>query len=83
MITKDFGQRVKELRNQTGLSQEKFALKIGMDRTYFASVEVGKRNIAICNISLKKMIDIFIMICYYIFRHYKSDTTAASFFETK
>lgn len=50
MITKDFGQRVKELRNQTGLSQEKFALKIGMDRTYYASVEAGKRNIALLNI---------------------------------
>ena len=50
MITKDFGQRVKELRNQTGLSQEKFALKIGMDRTYYASVEAGKRNIALQNI---------------------------------
>ena len=44
------GKRVKELRNQTGLSQEKFALKIGMDRTYYASVEAGKRNIALQNI---------------------------------
>ena len=33
-----------------GLSQEKFALQISMDRTYFASVEAGKRNIAIRNI---------------------------------
>ncbi len=57
MITKDFGQRVKELRNQTGLSQEKFALKIGMDRTYYASVEAGKRNIALQNI--KKIADGF------------------------
>jgi transcriptional regulator with XRE-family HTH domain len=38
-----------------GLSQEKFALEIGMDRTYFASVEAGKRNISICNI--KKIAD--------------------------
>ena len=50
MITVDLGNRIKELRQQTGLSQEKFALKIGMDRTYFASVEAGKRNIAINNI---------------------------------
>ena len=55
MITVDLGLRIKELRNKTGLSQEKFALKIGMDRTYFASVEAGKRNIAICNI--KKIAD--------------------------
>lgn len=57
MITKAFGQRLKELRQQTGLSQEKFALKIGMDRTYYASVEAGRRNIALENI--KKIADGF------------------------
>ena len=55
MITVDLGKRIREFRQQTGLSQEKFALKIGMDRTYFASVEAGKRNIAIVNI--KKIAD--------------------------
>lgn len=55
MIQKDFGDRVRELRTQTGLSQEKFALSIGMDRTYFSSVESGKRNISLCNI--KKIAD--------------------------
>lgn len=55
MITEDLGKRIRNLRMQTGLSQEKFALKIGMDRTYFASVETGKRNISICNI--KKIVD--------------------------
>lgn len=50
MITKRFGKRIKELRNATGLSQEKFALSIDMDRTYYASVESGKRNISINNI---------------------------------
>ena len=47
---KKFGQRIKELRIETGLSQEKFALKIEMDRTYFSSVEAGRRNISIFNI---------------------------------
>lgn len=50
MITKKLGQQIRTLRNKTGLSQEKFALSIGMDRTYFASVEHGKRNISIQNI---------------------------------
>ena len=50
MITEKIGNRIRELRIQTGLSQEKFAQKIGMDRTYFASVELGKRNISIVNI---------------------------------
>jgi len=50
-IKKKFGNRCKELRIATGLSQEKFAISIGMDRTYYASVEAGRRNIAIINIS--------------------------------
>lgn len=49
-IAQALGQRIKDLRTQMGLSQEKFALQINMDRTYFASVEAGKRNIAIRNI---------------------------------
>ncbi len=50
MITEKIGTRIRELRKETGLSQEKFAAKIGMDRTYFASVELGKRNISIVNL---------------------------------
>ena len=50
MIQKNFGLAIKKLREETGLSQEKFALSIGMDRTYYASVEAGKRNISIQNI---------------------------------
>ena len=50
MIIDRFGERVRELRMQTNLSQEKFALQINMDRTYFASVESGKRNISLENI---------------------------------
>ena len=49
------GQNIKKFRLTTGLSQEKFALKINMDRTYYSSVESGKRNISICNI--KKIAD--------------------------
>lgn len=54
-IQKLFGQRIKELRISAGLSQEKFALSIEMDRTYYASVEAGRRNIALQNI--KKIAD--------------------------
>ncbi len=49
-IQRSFGLKVQQLRKEKGLSQEKFALSIDMDRTYFASVEAGKRNIAIKNI---------------------------------
>ena len=56
MIQEELGKRIRELRTtNTGLSQEKFAHKIEMDRTYFASVEAGKRNISITNI--KKIAD--------------------------
>lgn len=54
-IQKVVGLRIRELRNRTGLSQEKFALKIEMDRTYLASVESGKRNLSIVN--LEKIIN--------------------------
>ena len=50
MIKSDFGNRIRTLRLKSGLSQEKFALKIDMDRTYCSSVENGKRNISLTNI---------------------------------
>lgn len=51
MITKKFGERVRELRIKSNMSQEKFAIHIDMDRTYLASVESGKRNISLENIN--------------------------------
>lgn len=55
MIEKELGNRIRDLRKKTNLSQEKFANEIKMDRTYFASVELGRRNISIRNI--KKIAD--------------------------
>ncbi|RKV40290.1 XRE family transcriptional regulator [Helicobacter pylori] len=55
MILQNFGTAIRQLRKKTGLSQEKFALSIDMDRTYYASVENGKRNISLKNI--KKIAD--------------------------
>lgn len=51
MIKKQLGERIRELRIQENMSQEKFALHINMDRTYLASVESGKRNISLENIN--------------------------------
>lgn len=50
MIQKFFGYACKFYREKSNLSQERFALQIGMDRTYYASVEAGKRNISLQNI---------------------------------
>lgn len=46
----EFGNTIKKLRNELNLSQEKFALKINMDRSYYASIESGKRNVSLVNI---------------------------------
>ena len=54
MITEKVGQRIKELRTEMGLSQEKLALKAEIDRTYLAGAEQGKRNISLK--SLEKII---------------------------
>lgn len=57
MIRKKLGERIRTYREKTGLSQEKFSAKISMDRTYYASIEKGKRNISLHNI--KKIADGF------------------------
>lgn len=53
MITEDIGNRIRYLRKNRNLSQEKLALKAGIDRTYLAGIESGKRNATI--ISLEKI----------------------------
>lgn len=49
-ITEQVGCRIKCLRSQLGLSQEKLALKAELDRTYLAGVESGKRNVTISSL---------------------------------
>ncbi|MGL4949814.1 MAG: helix-turn-helix domain-containing protein, partial [Anaeroplasmataceae bacterium] len=46
-ILEKFGKRICELRKEQGLSQEKFAIKIGMDRTYYSSIENGKHSVSL------------------------------------
>jgi len=38
------GQQVRSLRLQAGLSQENFAERCGLDRTYISGIERGTRN---------------------------------------
>lgn len=45
-----FGNRVRELRKQKGLSQEALALLCDLDRSYIGGVERGERNVSLINI---------------------------------
>ena len=47
-----FGQRVRELREAKGMSQEEFAAVCGLDRTYISGIERGKRNVSLQNIQI-------------------------------
>ena len=54
MILEKVGKRIKTLRNEKKLSQEKLAFKADIDRTYLAGAKQGKRNISLK--SLEKIV---------------------------
>ena len=49
-IIKVFGDNLKKHRNEIGLSQEAFADKCGMHRTYISAIECYRRSIALENV---------------------------------
>lgn len=49
-IIKVFGKNVKCYRQSAGLSQEAFAEKCGMHRTYISAIECFRRSISLENI---------------------------------
>lgn len=49
-IRKVFGDNVKRLRLQKGLSQEKFAEVCGLHRTYISDIECYQRNVSLDSI---------------------------------
>jgi transcriptional regulator with XRE-family HTH domain len=46
------GRRLKKLRKQRGWTQVQMAEQFGLDRSYLADVEHGKRNISIVNLEV-------------------------------
>jgi transcriptional regulator with XRE-family HTH domain len=46
-IEKKFGAAVRRRREKLGLSQEAFAAKAGIHRTYMSSIELGKVAVSI------------------------------------
>jgi transcriptional regulator with XRE-family HTH domain len=49
-VKSKIGNRIKELREQSNMSQKDLAYSADLDRSYIASVENGQRNISIVNI---------------------------------
>jgi transcriptional regulator with XRE-family HTH domain len=49
-IKAQIGNRIRELRHDRDLSQEQFSHICGLDRTYIAGIEQGKRNVSIVNL---------------------------------
>ena len=64
-LRRDIGQRVRELRKDRGLSQEKLAELAGVHRTFVGKIERGESAITVDSIAV---------LCYAL------DTTLAEFF---
>ena len=52
-IIKVFGNNLKKYRMAIGMSQEEFAEKCGLHRTYISAVECHRRSISLENIQRK------------------------------
>jgi transcriptional regulator with XRE-family HTH domain len=49
-ILKLFGERLREIRTERNLSQERLAELAGLDRNYIGQIERAERNVALVNI---------------------------------
>ena len=45
------GTRIRELRAQRGYSQEAFADRVGLDRSYMSGIERGVRNLSVLTLA--------------------------------
>ena len=62
MLQTCFGKVLRQLRTNTGISQEKLALDVGLDRTYISLMERGLRTPTLYTIFLlAERLDISVM----------------------
>lgn len=47
-----FGARIKQLRQEKGLTQKQFAQKCGLHKNYIGMIERGERNPSLINIEV-------------------------------
>lgn len=71
-IIRVFGTNVKYYRQQIGLSQEAFAEKCGMHRTYISAIECFRRSISLENI--QRIADALNIEAYKLFLDNKEGT---------
>lgn len=63
-----FGQAVRNIRREQGISQEELAERCGLHRTYISDVELGKRNVSLENIERiatslnKSLVELFLEV---------------------
>lgn len=69
-IVKVFASNLKKYRTEKGLSQEAFAEKAGLHRTYISAIEREKRSIALENV--QKIADALEIEAYLLFMHNES-----------
>ncbi len=43
-VLRQLGERIRKLRKEKGMSQEKFADESGVERSYMGAIERGERN---------------------------------------
>lgn len=51
-LLKEFGARIRQLRIEKDMSQEKLSFATGFHRTYIGMTERGERNISLSNIAV-------------------------------
>ena len=51
-IRAKFGERLRKLRKQRGWTQAEMADVLGLDRSYLAEIEEGKRNVCLLNLKV-------------------------------